>query len=308
MSLSIPNPLELPEVQAYYEDIYRFKINNEFEELKFSKGKINYDRLCKRLANITLPDPSSLPYQKITLPELIQYLKDLLNKLFNNAYTKEIDTLTSNIHLFNTSNPFDAALEENYNGDTLTGQKIHISSELVSIEIVATAHEIIHALLSKYYGPTYNPHLNSIHYKELLSIIVEYIVCYELSKTLHDELSPKQRINRLWLNQNNIQEKEEMKKTIKLIPPVLQPQYRLYDEFVEHTCFGNIVSDIYGRRLLELYKDDPSTLLKLVSGIINGDKKVNDLIKYYKLSLTDKQTIYGYYDSIDEIISYSKKI
>ena len=304
----LPNPLDLPEVQAYYEDVYRFKINNSYDELQFSKGKINYERLCKRLANITLPGPSTIPYQKITLPELTSYLKELLNKLFDNAYSEEIDSLTSSIHLFQTSNPFDAALEENYHNDTLVGHKIHISKDLATIEVIATAHEIVHALLSKYYGPAYNPILNNIHYKELLSVIVEYIVCYELSKTIKDNLSVKQRVNRLWLNQNNIQEREEMKVNIKGIPPFLLPQYRIYTEYVEHTCFGNIVSDVYAARLLDLYKDDPSTLLKLVSGIIDGDKRVNDLIKYYKLSLTDKPTIYGYYDKMDETLSLSKKI
>ncbi len=307
MSLfDIPNPLEYPEVQAYYEDIYRFKINNSFDELQFSKGKINYDRLCRRLAKIELPDPSLLPYQQITLEELISSVKEILNKLFDNAYKIDIEELLNKITLDPLPNPFDAALEENFNGDKLLGHKIHLSDKLASIEIVATAHEIIHALLSKYYGPTYNPHMNNIHYKELLSIIVEYIACYELSKTLHDDLSTKQKINRLFVGNNNVLEHEQMKTTIKMVPPILLPQYRIYDEYVEHTGFGNIISDIYGRRLLELYKDDPFTLTKLVSGIIDGDKQIKDLIKYYHLSLTDKPTIYGYYDSVEETVESAK--
>ena len=30
--LNLPNPTETPEVRAYYEDIYRFGINNTFDE------------------------------------------------------------------------------------------------------------------------------------------------------------------------------------------------------------------------------------------------------------------------------------
>ena len=64
--LNLPNPTETPEVRAYYEDVYRFGINNTFDELQFSKGQVSYGRLCKRLASITLPDPSLLPYQTLS--------------------------------------------------------------------------------------------------------------------------------------------------------------------------------------------------------------------------------------------------
>lgn len=305
--LDLPNPLEQVEVQAYYQDIYRFKINNSFDELQFSKGKINYGRLCKRLASIDLPDPSLLPYQQISFEELITNVKEILNKLFDNTYESEVDRLTKAIKLRRTNNPFDAALEEIYYQNQQTGERIHISDKISTIGIVALAHEIIHALLSKYNGEEYNKHLNNIHYKELLSVIVEYIVCYEISKTLQDDLSTKQRINRFFVANNNVIEQERMKDIIKLVPPILLPQYQIYDEYVNHNTFGNIITDAYGRRLLDLYKDDPSTLLKLVREIIDGDKQVRDLIKYYHLSLTDKPTIYGYYDSLEEVTVLSKK-
>lgn len=73
-----------------------------------------------------------------------------------------------------------------------------------------------------------------------------------------------------------------------------------------HNGYKYIIGDVYARRLLDMYKDDPATLLKLVSGIINGDQQVKDLIKYYRLSLTDKPTIYGYYDSVEETLEKAK--
>ena len=238
---------------------------------------------------------------------MITSVKEILNKLFDNTYESEVDRLTNTIKLRRTDNPMDAALEEIYYQDQQTGERIHISDKISTIGIVALAHEIIHALLSKYNGEEYNKHLNNIHYKELLSVIVEYIVCYEISKTFHDDLSTKQRINRFFVANNNVIEQERMKDIIKLVPPILLPQYQIYDEYVNHNTFGNIVTDAYGRRLLDLYKDDPSTLLKLIKEIIDGDKQVRDLIKYYHLSLTDKPTIYGYYESLDEITVLSKK-
>ena len=158
-----------------------------------------------------------------------------------------------------------------------------------------------------YNAQHYNAHLNNLNYKELLSIVVEYIVCYELGKNIEDDLSVKQRVNRLWVCQQNLQESESIKTILPFILPILQPHYQVYKDYIIHNGYKYIIGDVYARRLLDMYKDDPATLLKLVSGIINGDQQVKDLIKYYKLSLTDKPTIYGYYDSMEETVSLSKK-
>ena len=305
--LDLPNPLDMPEVQAYYEDVHRFKINHQFEELKSSKSQTNFDRLCRRLTNIDIPLPVLLPYQTLTLEEIKQSVRDILNQLFDNQYKDEIEESLSSIVLDPIDNPLDAILEENYKNDQLIGKKIHISDKLSTIEIIALAHEIIHSLLSKYNGQYYNAHLNNLNYKELLSIVVEYIVCYELGKNIEDDLSVKQRVNRIWVCQQNLQESENMKTILPIIPPILQPHYQVYKDYIMHNGYKYIIGDVYARRLLDMYKDDPATLLKLMSGIINGDKQVKELIKYYRLSLTDKQTVYGYYDSMEETVSLSKK-
>lgn len=305
--LDIQNPLDIPEVQAYYEDVHRFKINSQFEELKFSKSQTNFDRLCRRLTNIDIPLPALLPYQTLTLEEIKQNVRDILNQLFDNQYKDEIEESLNSIVLEPIENPLDAILEEKYNREQLIGKKIHISDKLSTIEIIALAHEIIHALLAKYNAQHYNAHLNNLNYKELLSIVVEYIVCYELGKNIEDDLSVKQRVNRLWVCQQNLQESENIKTILPFIPPILQPHYQVYKDYIMHNGYKYIIGDVYARRLLDMYKDDPATLLKLVSGIINGDQQVKDLIKYYRLSLTDKPTIYGYYDSMEETVSLSKK-
>jgi hypothetical protein len=84
-------------------------------------------------------------------------------------------------------------------------------------------------------------------------------------------------------------------------------RFKLYSEYVNHNSYGYIVSDIYANRLLDLYKEDPKTLIDIIANIIDGDKTIKDLIQYYNLSLTDKPTIYGYNDKIEETLSKSLK-
>ena len=303
--LNLPNPTETPEVRAYYEDVYRFGINNTFDELQFSKGQVSYGRLCKRLASITLPDPSLLPYQTLSLEELKRYIEEILNKLFDNAYKDEITTLNNTLILEPISNPFDAVLDETYEYDKLLKQKIHISNKLASVQVAVTAHEIVHALLSKYYGEEYNKHLNNIHYKELLSIIMEYIVCFELSKILKEEdLILKHKLTRLHANHLHAKEKDDAANLARLMPT---PSYRLYEEYTQHTGYGVIISDLYATRLLDLYKDDPIKLISMVKGVIDGDTQIKELIKHYNLSFTDKPTTCGYYEKMEDALGKSKK-
>ena len=294
-----------PEVYDYYEDIGKYQIKNSYDELQFSKGKINYERLCKRLTTLQLPNPKIFLYQNLSIEELKTYIEDILNKIFDNKYSSEINNYCNIIRKYNVENPFDATLEESYAEDSLVPKKIFVSNLLSSIEIVSTSHEFIHALLSKYSLSNYNAHLSNIHYKELLSIIIEYIVCYEISNSFkEDELEIKHKIIRLDHNQQQVSERND---AMRIAHQLHDERFKLYSEYVNHNSYGYIVSDIYANRLLDLYKEDPKTLIDIIANIIDGDKTIKDLIQYYNLSLTDKPTIYGYNDKIEETLSKSLK-
>lgn len=294
-----------PEAYDYYEDIGKYQIKNSYDELQFSKGKINYERLCKRLATLQLPNPKVFLYQNLSIEELKTYIEDILNKIFNNKYSSEINNYCNIIRKYNVENPFDATLEESYSEESLVPKKIFVSNLLSSIEIVSTSHEFIHALLSKYSLSNYDAHLCNIHYKELLSIIIEYIVCYEISNSFkEDDLELKHKIIRLDHNQQQISERND---AIQLAHQLRDERLKLYSEYVNHNSYGYIISDIYANRLLDLYKEDPKTLIDIIANIIDGDKNIKDLIQYYNLSLTDKPTIYGYNDKIEETLSKSLK-
>lgn len=287
-------------------DLKEYKYDITYPEFNFSRGVKNYNNIIKRLKNIQLPNPASFQYSNLSLEELITYLSTILNKIFDNDYKKEIEEYNKLIELNPISNPFDAALETTINWGEVEIKKIHISDKLASIQVVATAHEYIHALLAKYSTFLYNQILSNYHYQELLSLLIEYISAYELSELIKGEqLVEKQNIIRLYTDKEHILASEEN----KILEPIIKQRnypipYQIYKkclDYAEHTDFGYITSDIYATRLFELYQDDPRTLLTLYKAIIDGQKSINDLLKYYGISLRDTNTVMAFYKRMDNI-------
>lgn len=277
-----------------------------YPEFNFSRGIKNYNTIIKRLKNLDLPDPSTFIYSNITLEELTTYLNTILNKIFDNQYADQLKEYNGILELAPIENPFAATLETSINGGTPKIEKIHISKELSSIQVVSTAHEYIHALLTKYNTYLYNQVLSNYHYKELLSILIEYITVYELSNLFKNErLEEKHNIIRLQDDQEHVLASEENKTLEPIIKaknyPIPYSMYKKILDYANHSGFGYITSDIYATRLFELYKDDSKTLLSIYKSIIDGTKSIDDLLNYYGISLRDKETVNIYYKRLDNI-------
>ena len=288
-------------------DAQKYGYDTSFKELSFSKGNQNYNRILKRLESISLPDPSLFKYNNLSIEELKSLLTEIMIKILGDNYTSEIARLNSMIYPTKTSSIFDSMLEEEIVGDVFIPKRIHINRELATIQVASTGHEYIHALLSKYKGHSFNRVLTNIHYTELLSILVEYLIVYELSNILKDEsLRDKHSIIRAYNDQEHVVEhlnvgllKGRLGK-LKLDRGTVD-YLKLYFDYESHNSFGYIVSDIYGRRLLSLYQDDPSSLLTIIRYIIEGEKSIQDLLKHYDLSLTNIPTIDTFNKEIERI-------
>lgn len=286
---------------------YNFKLDAKthgydmtFKELSFSKGNRNYTRILKKLEEISLPDPSLFKFNRLSIEELKCLLTEIMTKVLGEKHTSEIEHLNSLLYPTNTSEMFDSILEEEVVGSDFIPKKIHINRQLATIQVASTGHEYIHALLSKYKGKDFNRVMSNIHYKELLSILIEYIIVYELSEMLKDEsLKEKHSIIRAKHDKDQATEhdateslKAKLSK-LKLDRETIEC-LKLYFDFESHNSFGYIISDIYSRRLLTFYKDDPQSLLVALRHIIQGEKSIQELLKYYDLSLTNIPTIENY--------------
>ena len=295
---------------------YNFKVDAKthgydmtFKELQFSKGNRNYTRILKRLEEIKLPDPSLFTYNRLSLTELKSLLTEIMIKVLGEDHTSEIEYLNSLLYPTNTSEMFDSILEEEIVGNDFIPKRIHINRELSTIQVASTGHEYIHALLSKYKGKDFNRVMSNIHYKELLSILTEYIIVYELSDMLKDK-SLREKHSTIRAKHDKDQATEHKATELlkgKLSKLQLDRQtiecLKLYFDFESHNSFGYILSDIYSRRLFSLYQDDPKTLLSIIRHIIHGEKSIQDLLKYYDLSLTNIPTL----ETFNQELSLLKK-
>ena len=177
-------PEAIQQAYDFKMDTKRFGYDTSFKELSFSKGNKNYNRILKKLEEITLPDPSIFTYSTLTLDELKSLLSEIMIKILGEHHTSEIEYLNSLLYPTRTSEMFDSILEEEIVGHDFIPKRIHINRQLATIQVASTGHEYIHALLSKYKGHNFNKVLTNIHYNELLSILTEYIIIYELSQML----------------------------------------------------------------------------------------------------------------------------
>lgn len=290
---------------CFYEDAERFNYDITFPELQFSKGERNYNRILSRLKKINLPNPLLFKYTTLTIDELKEYLVSLLTKILGPEYTEEITRYNSLLKARNISNPFDSVIETNLDGKEPVIEHIYVSNKFYSIQVASTAHEYVHGLLNKYNQHDYNRVLTNIHYKELLSILIEYIICYELSELFkEDSLQEKHDIIRLHVNKQHASEHESSElllRNIQAIPPILAQQYKLYMAYENHSSFGYITSDIYATRLFEHFKDDPKTLLLFIKRIIDGEKSIKELLKHYNIALNNSDTFASYNKRLDNI-------
>lgn len=302
-------PEAIQQAYDFKMDTKRFGYDTSFKELSFSKGNKNYNRILKKLEEITLPDPSIFTYSTLTLDELKSLLSEIMIKILGEHHTSEIEYLNSLLYPTRTSEMFDSILEEELKGNEFIPKRIHINRQLATIQVASTGHEYIHALLSKYKGHNFNRVMTNIHYKELLSIITEYIIVYELSTMLKDKsLREKHSIIRAKHDKDQATEhnaSDSLKGKLNKLNLDRQTIecLRLYFDFEAHNSFGYIVSDIYSRRLLTMYQDDPKVLLSIIRHIIEGQKSIQDLLKHYDLSLTNIPTI----ETFNQELSLLKK-
>ncbi len=299
------------QVHDFFYDIDEYNIDCQFSELKYGRGKKNYERILKRLETANLPDPSLLKYKTLSTKEIKEYVVEIMCKIFGASYRERLEQYSRLIRIYPIDNYFDSIVETDLEGENQVPKRIYISNKCFSIQVLSTSHEYTHCLLSEYSTNLYNSVLNNVHYNELLPIIVEYIVCYELSKILKEEdLENKHHIVRISHDKDQAAERKEALLLDSKIRQVKSPDVEMikaYIAYQEHNSFGYILSDIYAIHLLEIYKENHEFIISIIKAIIAGEKSINDLINYFNLSLGNIDIIKRYNQTIDQISLIKRK-
>lgn len=297
-------------VSDFFYDINRYHYNHEFDELSYSRAKKNYERILKRLYELNLPDPKLFKYTCLTLQELLETLQSLMIKILGNDYKSEIESMSKLIKTYKIDDYFDSVIEEEPKGKIMTPINIYISNRLYNIQVASTGHEYMHGLMSRYKGVNFNNHFSNIHYNELLSILMEYILCYELSELLKDKtIIDKHEVIRASHAHAQSKELLDIRALSADIRKSSLPEtefYKRYSEYQEHNAYTYILSDIYSTHLIEYYLEDKETLIKLMKSVLNGEKSLIELIKYYGISLRNNDTLRLYNEQIERTLKYPR--
>lgn len=313
-------------VEAFLDDINRLKYNSEFTELSFSRGKKNYERLITQLNSLKLPNHNTFRYPTLSVAELKSILNELMLKILGESYKNKLEQLGQLIELRDLPY-FSSTINEEFVYQDRYGQikasptgaasismktkAIYISNQLYTIQVPSTGHEYTHALQSRFKGDKFNETFTNIHYNELLSILVEYILTYELSKMLDDQniVSSHEviRINHDHEQAKELTDSRALNVQLNRAKMPANSFYRNYITYQEHNAFTYIIGDIYAVHLLELYKGDSQSINNLIRAALNGEKTLLELIKHFDLSLRNAETLDLYQKQIDRTLKYTRK-
>lgn len=306
------SPFEIEKaVYDFYEDLSKYNRNHEFIETKYGRGNLNYERILKRLEKINLPDPLRFQFQVLRTREIKEYILEIMCKILGPEYKAQIEELNRLIRIAPIEEYFDSIVETTIEGDNHIPKTIYISNRCFSIQVASTSHEIIHCLQSPYMTDKFNSIMYNVHYNELLPIIIEYIVCYELSQILKEEdLENRHKIIRLDHGKKLVEERNEsmlMDSKLRSAKNTDSNFMKKCIEYQEHSTFGYIISDIYSVYLLDIYKENREKIISIIKELISGQKSIKDLIDFFNLSLTNKDIISRYQENIDELSLTKKK-
>ena len=276
---------------SFFERMEEYCIDISYLDICSKEEKENYSKIVDRLKHIDLPDPESFVYSNLSFKQIIEMTNEILNKIFDNRLSKKIKRLSNKVKLtkFDKSNGGNILFQTSILGNRI--KRIELGDSLYNIEIVTLAHEYMHALLSKYVIDKYDDVIVNYHYNELISMLMEYIVAYEINKIFKNEdLEFKHSIDRL----------DTLKRELILLENS-RTEFA-FDEvvsYIQHESYGYRISDIYVTKLLELYKDDKNMIDKVYK-ILKGEMSITDLLEYYNVSLNN-ETTNTYLNRLDNI-------
>jgi len=275
------------DAMSYFDMIYRYNIDYDYNEFYDEDGRVKYELLLKKLQVINLPDVDSFDYSSLSLKEIIEMLNSVLNKIFGSEFHREFKSFSKKIVPSEKENMTGSKVLLKRSFNRVVAHKIIINADLVSIDVVLLAHEYMHALLAKYIV-NFSDVVSNIHYDELISIFIEYIVANEINKMFKkDKLIRKTNIIRLESLKKGSIDCDRVGNNVPYI-----------SDYVRHKLFSYVISDIYATRLLEIYKEDKGIMKKIIS-ILKGKDDVDNLREFYNLSLANNQVVDGFVKKID---------
>ena len=250
-------------------------------EISSPVAKLNYDSFIE-LLKVANPKENKnykhIPFDTVALTSF-----EMMEDIFGDTIPiTEYDNIYYMLGVNHGPDPFECNYIE------LNGKKIFAFDRLDTLDsIPCVGHESTHYLQDKY-----TLLLNGFHC-EIMSMLVELIMVYELNKTNIDKYLLSRNINKTIKALQDllkfIDESKELETEILSIPEY-KPRTDLIKLHAEYMAYTYISSFIYAYNLFLRYKDDKKELLTNLRKVFSMCTSADMLISIYGIDFKDNKT------------------
>ena len=104
----------LIDAQLFFKEIEACNFSLRQEDLEFSKGVKNLDKINSTMEQIIIPSNNNIKFTKCTKEETLNNTKEILHNLYNGIYDSYIESLLPIFKLDNSLSLYDAAIAGDY--------------------------------------------------------------------------------------------------------------------------------------------------------------------------------------------------
>ena len=175
-------------------------------------------------------------------------------------------------------------------------KNITIDQDTTLFHSVELSHEYAHGLLSanKIMPGTL------VCYQELISILLEKIAAYHLSK-IQPDIEYKQAQFRKTCTKDSSDTYRKETTFLQYNAEEIGKKTALVTNYYIDNAYSYIIGDIYSEKLLEFYKQDPKEISSRISRIIDRKETVTKVLRDLDVSLTNQDTIKTYQKSLHKL-------
>lgn len=317
--------LENTLIESFIFQVKNGKYESKVEILKDPNAKALYDEYINSVIALNPKEYKMKDVIQLSEREFTTLLLEVINRIYGNNYMLDFnDVLEHKIVTNNSDDIFDGV---NYNvfekdGVTKVGSYIVVPNFTHISSIVTLLHEFTHYIVNKY-----NVSLNGkYYYNELLSIYVEKRVL-EIMKEIRIKNSNKEiestRLESIkWHYKDHKEEvgavrdiANNLKRAAQYDVVAKQQLEDLYGDFPSlrdnfkyvFNYYNNLAASygigyLYSESLLNKYKEDNKKMDELFNDIIKGNKKIEEVLTYYGISVNNQDV----YDTVNKKIRLLK--
>lgn len=287
-----------PQVMNQKEKIEKLGLSEKKPDIATKNAQNIFNEIIKQIYSIHTSIPKITAFQSITNDECIALTQQFYSQLFDGKYDYFIEELIKKTKICKLYPWYNAEIcyELNYEGNRQRIDNITIDQDTTLFHSVELSHEYAHGLLSanKIIPGTL------VCYQELISILLEKIAAYHLSK-IQPDIEYKQVQFRKTGTKDSSDTYRKETTFLQYNAEEIGKKTALVTNYYIDKAYSYIIGDIYSEKLLEFYKQDPKEISSRISRIIDRKETVTKVLRDLDVSLTNQDTIKTYQKSLHKL-------